>query len=489
MTVLVDHLGRPLPRRSGYAAASSPRTIGDWSPLTSTVNSLIAASAATVRARIRQLVRDFPYFARAVNVMVDYTVGEGIIYQANIRAVDGSRDRGRIQQAEDAFAYWADEADLAGRLHLYEIMQLCERQRYEGGEYFLVVHHRNEPGRYLPLCLQLCEADWLTSQGARPTSGAQIHEGVEYDPTTGRALAYHFTDPDGWGKTVRVPAERVVHGFRALRPGQLRGISDFTPGVLLARDLSSYMDAEIDGAKMAAKWLAMVETPDPGMLQQGLPVDADGKRIEVLENAIIEYLRPGEKITLASNPRPGSNFPPMVKLILTMLAVSTGAPYDLLSGDYTGMNYSTGKMVRNDFRHSLRPLSARLVRGLCEPVKRLALASAVLAGRLPWRDYFANPAPYNRCHWQPPGMESIDPARETKSLIDQVKAGLRSPVEITAARGRDLEEVLRECKEAADLAEEIGLPIDLGGISTALANNPAAIAQQTGGGKENTTNV
>jgi len=226
-------------------------------------------------------------------------------------------------------------------------------------------------------------------------------------------------------------------------------------------------------------------------MQQGTATGANGQRIDTMENAMLQYLLPGEDFQLAANPRPGSNFPPMVKLILTMLSVATGAPYDLLSGDYSGMNYSTGKMARNDFRHALRPISARHIRGFCEPTKRAFFDSAVIAGRLPFRQYFTDATPYLRCTWQPPGMESIDPARETKSMIDQVRSGLRSPQEITTARGRDLEDIYLEIKEAKDMADEMGLTLDLEAVNTALANNPAAIDQQEpkpSGDKKNAAN-
>jgi len=70
-------------------------------------------------------------------------------------------------------------------------------------------------------------------------------------------------------------------------------------------------------------------------------------------------------------------------------------------------------------------------------------------------------------------MESIDPLRETKAHVDQINALLRSPQEIVRARGRELDDVLREIKEATDMASGMGL--SLGTIDTSLANNPAAI--------------
>lgn len=469
-------------RSATYAAAQSPRTIGGWSPVDSGVNAIIANSAIPVRARIRQLVRDFPYFARAVNVLTDYVVGSGIVFQSRISDASGKLDSKRIQLVEDAFSRWGDEADISGRLHLYEMMALAKRQDLECGEFLVVKTERKDRNRYLPLALQMYEADWLTSQGATAASKTSlVHEGVEYNPLTGQTIAYHFTDPDAWGKTVRVDASRVIHGFKTLRPGQLRGISDFSAGVLVARDLSTYMDTEIDTAKLAAKYLAFVTTSDIVGRQMATTTQdqTTGRRTDEMENAIIEYLRPGETINIASNPRPGDNFPPMVKLILTMLCVTTGCPYELLSGNYEGMNYSVGKMVRNDFSQHLRPVATRHIRQFCDPIKRAFFDSAVLAGRLPFRDYFTNPLPYQRGEWQPPGMEPIDQSRETKSMLDQIKGGLRSPQEIVKARGRDLEDVYREIKAAKDLAESMDITFDLSAISTALANNPAALEKQT----------
>ncbi|MCP4746327.1 MAG: phage portal protein [Desulfobacteraceae bacterium] len=63
-------------RSASYAAAKPSAMSKGWNPSNVSVNTIIAASTDTMRARIRQLVRDFPYFARAVNVLVDYIVGE-----------------------------------------------------------------------------------------------------------------------------------------------------------------------------------------------------------------------------------------------------------------------------------------------------------------------------------------------------------------------------------------------------------------------------
>ncbi len=74
-------------RRSEYAAAKTTRLTGTWSPLDASVKTVIGNSLKPVRARVRQLIRDFPYLARAVKVSVDYTVGEGIRFQSRVKNI------------------------------------------------------------------------------------------------------------------------------------------------------------------------------------------------------------------------------------------------------------------------------------------------------------------------------------------------------------------------------------------------------------------
>jgi len=484
-------------RSETYAAARSNRMTGTWSPGNTDINSIIKASSQSVRGRVRQLVRDFPYFANAVNRLVDYTVGPGIIYQSKIQNADGTLNKKLIQQIEDAFNFWADEADVAKKLHYYEIMQLSKRQDIESGEYIIVKRHRPNENRYLPYVLQVYESDWLTSENDKglgeAISGIQrgelynIDQGVEYNRLTGEVKYYHFTDPDGWGKSVKIPAKDVIHGYQALRPGQRRGISPFTPGILLANDFGDYFNATVDVAKMSAKYLAFVKSPNPESRQLDLftetNADDDTRYIDDMENAIIEYLNPGEEIDIASNPNPGNQVTPFTRLIVTMLSITTGVPYELLSGDYSGMNFSTGRMARSDFKYALKPVSTRHIRNFCNPTFRAFLDSATLYGKLTLPGFFTDPYPYFKCEWQPPGMDSIDPLREAKADIDAVKSNLKSPQEIIRGRGRDPEDILKEIKQWNDWKDDYEI-IDLEEISTAMANNPAALDKEPNNGKK-----
>jgi lambda family phage portal protein len=464
-----------------YAAAKSDHLTGNWLPLNSNINDIIKASTPIMRARVQQLVRDFPFFKRASDAIVEYSVGPGIMFQSKVLDRNGDRNKTISRKIEDEFSFWKDEADFSGRMSFDEMMALTKKQDVEAGEFLVIKHFVRDRKQRNPFKIQIIEPDWLADSGIAVDPGNEMFQGVEYSPVTGRIAAYHLVDPNSWGKAMRLPADRVIHNFEVLRPGQLRGVSPFAVGVMVAHDLDDYMGAELDGAKMAAKWLAFIRTLDPSVRQGDLLKKTEsGKRIEGLENAVIEYLGFNETVELASNPRPGANFAPFVRLILCILSIATGVPYEILSGDYSTMNYSSGRMVRNDFAHSLRQISGRHIRHYCKPIFNEFLEYSVLSGRLSLPGYMNNPVNYRRAEWIPPGMEPVDPLKEVKARAEEVKAGLRSPQEVVGARGRDLEDVYREIAEAKALQKDYDL--DFQQINTALANNPAAIENQKGGG-------
>jgi len=483
-------------------AASRPTSLGEgWSPVTKPINQIIASESAIIRARVQQLVRDFPYFKRARDVMVNYTVGRGLRYEPRVLDADNNLDRAVNRQLEDAWKRWSDEVDLGRAMDIYGIQRLAKGQDVEAGEWINVLVTSRQPGRYLPVGIRSYESDWLTSDRARGEGGEALWDaalgvagpaaarrailgGVEYDSITGEVLAYHFREPGSHGMPVRVPAQWVSHGYDVLRPGQMRGISPFVTAILVAHSLQEIMTSELDASQMASKWLAIVETPDAFGFQASRGLD--GGRIERLENAIIDYLQPGEKIHFEAANRPGSNFEPFVKLVLRMVAIVTNTSYELLTSDYSGLSYSNLRSIRNDMIEAFEPVQDRQVFQQCKAHQRWFLQYATLTGRLRLPGWEADPARYYRAYWQPSGHRLLDPLRETKAHTEQMTTLTRSPQEICAERGRDLDDVLEEIRQAKALAEEKGLDLfaALGGASTTVKNNPAALgAAEEGDGE------
>jgi len=212
-------------RERQYAAGKAKVHGGNWAPSDQGVNDEISSSIKPMRGRARQLIRDMPAMATAVNRLVEFTVGPEIILQCRVKdAITGKLDKRINQQIEDSFAFWQDEADEAGRLHFSEMVQLACRNEVETGEYIYLKKRNFASNRYLPFCLSALEPDQFSDYSADLSPGNEIHRGVEYDPRTSASIAYHLSPLTNSLRpmdVVRVPKEQAILGFKTLRPGQL----------------------------------------------------------------------------------------------------------------------------------------------------------------------------------------------------------------------------------------------------------------------------
>jgi len=326
------------------------------------------------------------------------------------------------------------------------------------------------------------EADRLTDLGGRAQDlEADLFAGIEFDPHTGEKIAYHVAD-DGWsGRVARVPAADMLHIYQRLRPGQLRGVTPFAPALLIARAMSEYTQSELDASRMAAKYLAFVTTGAPNEFAAargiaGAGAGAQRPPIDYLENSIVEILRQGESIQFAPSPgRPGDSFERFCRFACRMMAVSLDVSYEMLSGDYTGINYSTSKASRGDSRLLLAPHAFMMEQHFMRPIfRRWMDMEALTQDYLP--RYWRGPEGYQRALWIPAGSPSVDPQRDGRADIEAIAAGLKSPQEAILARGGDPEEVLDQLAEWQRMARDKG--VTFGSVSTSLSGNPAALEDQ-----------
>lgn len=480
--------------RRMYAAARPTDDAGGWLPLDEGPNAAIRSSSTTVRARVRQLVRDFPYFARAVDVSTAFVVGAGIRLQVRLYTTDRKNRQKLDTKAnaaiEEAWERWAEKADTSGRMSFCELQELAERQRLECGEYFFV--KRIIDGE---LRLQPIEPDRLTSLGVTPAAGCDIEQGIEFDLTTGAPVAYHFLDDQFTAdtlysnryrmRTVRVPAEQMIHGYKVLRPGQMRGISQLVSAVMVAGDLADLLDSELAATRLQSKYLGFVTSSDlPGFQEKrGVKRGPDGRAIQHADMAAVEYLRNGETITLSKMDRQGVTFEPFLKFNLRTLAIKANLTTELITGDYTGISYSNLRGIRQDLAVMLAPTQNDHIKWLCKPT-----FSA-------WLDLtrLKNPRllPYPRilqpweAKWMAPGQEPVDPLKEINAFKAEFGLKVRSPQEWAARRGRDFEEVIDECKQAQEMAQERGLSLDA--AATPVKTNPAAIMADDASGATSKT--
>lgn len=481
---------RRLKERGKYAATRNDRLVGNWNPADQSINDILRGDNPVILARVNQLVRDFPPFKRASDAIKNFYVGEGMKFQSKVLNplwTEGSSqsrfDRKINREIEAVINTWHDEADYQGIMSFGEMERLAIANEQVLGEFFALKRIDREDGRFIPFALQMYAPEWLTDNGAKPLGLNKVDQGIEFT-NQGKIVAAHLADPTDMqtirgGATFRVEKSNYLRGYEVIESGQLRGVSAFVVGILAAQSLGDFVGATMDTAKLAAKYLAFIKTPDPAGRQNLIQADnqedfyGDLDQIEELENGIIEYLRPQEEVTLAAPNTVSEMFDPFTKFVLRFVSIATNTPYSILTGDYNGLNYTVSRTERQDYSKMRKPAQTRLVKNFSAPATWAALDWAVMAGRIDLPGYELNPWRFRRGIFLPPGDAPIDPLKEAKANADNIKIGLDSEIHILAAKGRDAEEVLDEIAEFRAMAKEKG--VELGDTDTPLAGNPASI--------------
>jgi capsid protein len=104
------------------------------------------------------------------------------------------------------------------------------------------------------------------------------------------------------GVAVRVPAEEVLHIYRPIDAGQIRGLPHVAPAMVRLFLLDQYDDAELDRKKKTAAMFAGFITktaPEDPMMGEGA-ADLDGASIASLEPGTMQVLLPGEDVRFSS---------------------------------------------------------------------------------------------------------------------------------------------------------------------------------------------
>jgi lambda family phage portal protein len=461
-----------LDRRRAFDAAGGGRR---WEGVKSveSLNAAILAGATVAARRAGYYARNNPWVAAAVQALIANAIGTGIKPRS---AHPDSTVRGALHRL---WARWTDRADANGLTDFYGLQALALRAMVESGESFARLRTTDSGGGLPPLQIELLDREQVPSDMHREIgNGARIRAGIEFD-AAGRRIAYHcYRNRPGDAlapmalDTVRVPASDLAHLFQVLAPGQLRGITWLAPVLLRLHELDQYEDAALVKAKVAALFTGFIRDPDGTVagLNGGGPVN--GVLQVGMEPGSLIPLPPGADIQFSDPADPG-DYGAYVKNHIRAIASGLGLPYELISGDLEGVTYSSIRAGLVEFRRRIEQLQHTvIVFQFCRPVWERFVRLAVLSGALPVRDFDRDPAPYLACDWLPPKWDWVDPAKDARAEIEQIRADLKSRSQSIAERGYDIEEV--DAAIAADRAREarLGLSFD----TTVPADQPTTEA-------------
>lgn len=486
LSIILPHTRQRASNTSGIpfdGGSSSRRALG-WNPTRLGPTTSIYTSWDRLLARSRDAVRNDPWATSAIDNFESQVISTGIRPRWKIK------NKAKRQQVELEFSRWARKCDASGQSSFWGLQALAAREIFEGGEVFtrLLIRPASFKMR-IPLQLQLIESEqlplWRNSltggagaAGPGVPEGNTLRTGIEFDSYE-RRTAYHFYKAHP-GETMfypldglsymRVPAEFVVHTYRPLRAGQLRGVPHLTSVLTLLYELEQYTDAELVRKKIQAMWAAFIKktAPDIDVIpttdtdpanNATIPTDP-GTANARIEAGTINELLPGEDIVFPNLPV-DSDFSSFMRVEGHRFAAAIGATYEQITGDLQGVTYSSIRAGLLDFRRKCEMLQHHIfVHQWCQPIAEAWLKEAVLNGVIDLPGYAEDPDQYTDILWTPSGWDWVDPLKDVQADIFAVRAGFTTRAHVVAQRGQDVTVLDEEWVQDRDRAHDMQLVYD-----------------------------
>ena len=404
-----------------YDASGWGRRTHGWNPGNAGPNTIGIQTIETLRSRARFTSRNDPWASNGIASFAANAIGTGIKPQSM------HPDKTVKQKIQSAWLRWTDQCDAHNACDFYGLQTLLCREVIEGGECFARLRpRRKDSGLRVPLQIQLLESELLpTWYNIDRPNGNKVRACVELNKELAPAgfwfLKQHPGDtiiwPSNAGVLLRVASQNVCHVFQSLRAGQLRGVPWLAPVLLRIHELNQFEDAELVKQKVAAMFVAFVKQ----MTGQGVfgevpgtpgetPAPPPGVGNAVMEPGTTQYLRLNEDVEFA-NPPQFNSLPEFMRIYLRSIAAGLGVTYEQLTGDLTGVNYSSIRAGLIEFWRRCEQFQHQvIIFRMCRPVWDAWIRTALISGELDYSDYAKDPLAFTSVKWVPPVRQWVDPA-------------------------------------------------------------------------------
>lgn len=417
-------------------------------------NREVLAAIVTLRDRSRHLTRNNGWAARAVNAVTRNTIGDGI----QPAPMGGLARTARIKAL---WKLWANTTacDWNGQTTFYGLQEQAMRAIVEGGEVLVlrrwVIPDNDCP---VPVKLQLLEGDHLDHSRNETNDMGVVRMGVQFDKAKRRIGYWIYDDHPGdnifFGSSYEskyIPKEDILHVYEILRVGQLRGLPFGVASFMKMADFSDYEDAQLVKQKIAACFAAFaLGSEDDDTILEDDDEANSREPVERLEPGMIEYLKSTQSVEFANPPSVGE-YTPYTARILQGIAVSYGITYEMLTADYSGVNFTSGRMAKIDVTNNFNSWQYKMmVPMFCTPIWNWFNDACIVAGLLNEK-IFAD--------WTAPRVQQLDPTKETDAQVKRIENGLSTWSEVIRETGRDPEEFMAEVSEDIDRWKTVGVDL------------------------------
>ncbi len=392
------------------------------------VDSLSAAEANNptvrkiVRNRARYEVANNSYAYGIIETLAADTVGPEVQLQLG--------DSDLSQRAERAFSDWAKAINLWAKL------RTMRRSKAVDGESFGLFTTNRKVKNKVKLDIRLLECDRIESWAG--TSNGNEIDGIRFDdegnPVEYRILNTHPGDHRNFLKSLAgqwTKAEFVLHYFREVRPGQVRGISEILPALSLFGELRLFTKAVINAASRAAEISGVMQTTN--LPEEETAALADPlTMIEVARNNLVS-LPEGWVLEQLKAEQPVTTYAMFKKEIINEVARCISMPYNIAACDSSSYNYASGRLDHQTYDRGIEVERAEITHDVLDRVYAAWLSEYRITSALTRVQLLE----LEDHEWHFAGRGHVDPNKEARADNTRLNNGTLTRARYWAKHGAD----------------------------------------------------
>lgn len=449
-------------KQRAFDAAKYNRLRAEWTTENTAIDTDTRTGLHNLRARSRDAEANNPTGLKYLNMTERNIVGPfGFSLQVKAMKPDGiTIDTLDSKAVRDAYRDWGAQGncDITGKLTIVEIQQMLVRARFRDGEFLVRKHRGKKYGKY-GFQLQVLDTDRLDIElNKELPNGNIIKMGVELDGNS-KPVAYHirvrhpgdigYYWRNGANVYERVPAEDIIHGFKAIRPEQTRGIPAMHAGLINMEHGGKFQHAALTAAEIGASnggfW-----TSDEGTAE-GLADDEDdqGQLYTDVEPGQIGIAPPGYELTETERDYPSALYGPFVKENKRESATAFDVAYHVLANDLEGVNFSSIRAGTLDERDGWMAHQEWFKGAFLDDIYKEWVTMALLVGAI--KDAKGNALPswkldkyINAATWMGRRWPWVDPYKDMQTAVLGVQQKLKTRRKTMAENGDDFDDSIDE---------------------------------------------
>jgi lambda family phage portal protein len=394
----------------------------------------------TLRQRSRYEIANNSYAKGIVQMLANDTIGTGPRLQIL------SNDEPWNNEVELGFADWCEAVKLSAKLRLMRIA------RCQDGESFAILSTNPQLPNEVTMDVRVIEADRVAGE-LHWVEDDRTVDGIGFDaygnPLSYRVLKYHPGDTQYavGDEAIIVPAEYMLHIFRADRPGLHRGIPELAAALPLFAQLRRYNLAVLSAAEAAADFAAILYTD--------APPDGESESVEALDSISLERnmmltVPAGWKMAQLDSKQPTATHGEFVKIILSEIARCVVSTYGTIAGDFSGHNYASGRLDNQLYHKSILVDRSFWESEVLNPIfSRWFREYALVHG-------IEQKIPRHTWYWD--AFVHVDPAKEADAQAVRLANNVTTLAAECAKDGRDYMNVLAQRAKEIAIMKELGIP-------------------------------